>query len=37
MNLKYHTLNYTLYNETAMAKRPENFKINIPLDELYCL
>ena len=37
MNLKYHTLNYTLCNETAMAKRPENYKINIPLDELYCL
>ena len=37
MNLKYHKLNYTLCNETAMAKRPENYKINIPLDELYCL
>ena len=37
MNLKYYKLNYTLCNETAMAKRPENYKINIPLEELYCL
>ena len=37
MNLKYHTLNYTLCNETAMAKRPENYKINTPLNELYCI
>ena len=37
MNLKYYKLNYTLCNETAMSKRPENYKINIPLDELYCL
>ena len=37
MNLKYHTLNYTLCNETAMANRPENYKISIPLDQLYCI
>ena len=37
MNLKYHTLNYTLCNETTMANRPENYKINIPLDQLYCI
>ena len=37
MNLKYHTLNYTLCNETAMANRPKNYKINVPLDELYCI
>ena len=37
MNLKYHTLNYTLCNETSMANRPENYKINISLDELYCI
>ena len=37
MNLKYHTLNYTLCNETTMANRPENYKINVPLDQLYCL
>ena len=37
MNLKYHTLNYSLCNETAMANRPENYKINVPLDELYCI
>ena len=37
MNLKYHKLNYTLCNETEMANRPENHKINVPLDQLYCL
>jgi hypothetical protein len=37
MNLTYHELNYTLCNETAMANRPENYKINIPLDQLYCI
>jgi hypothetical protein len=37
MHLKYYTLNYTLCNETAMANRPENYKINIPLDQLYCI
>ena len=37
MNLKYHTLNYTLCNETSMANRPESYKINVPLDELYCI
>ena len=37
MNLKYHTLNYTLCNETAMANRPESYKISVPLDELYCI
>ena len=37
MNLIYHTLNYTLCNETEMANRPENYKINIPLDQLYCI
>ena len=37
MNLKYHSLNYTLCNETTMADRPENYKINVPLDQLYCI
>ena len=37
MNLKYHKLNYTLCNETTMAKRPDNYKIDIPLNELYCI
>ena len=37
MNLIYHTLNYTLCNETEMANRPENYKINLPLDQLYCI
>jgi hypothetical protein len=37
MNLKYHKLNYTLCNETSMANRPESYKINVPLDKLYCI
>ena len=37
MNLKYHILNYTLCNETKMANRPENYKINVPLDQLFCI
>ena len=37
MNLKYHTLNYTLCNETEMANRPENYKIDVPLDQLFCI
>jgi hypothetical protein len=37
MILKYHLLNYTLCNETEMANKPENYRINVPLNELYCL
>ena len=37
MVLQYHLLNYTLCNETAMANKPENYRINVPLNELYCL
>jgi hypothetical protein len=37
MDLKYHLLNYTLCNETSMANKPENYRINVPLSELYCI
>ena len=37
MNLKYHLLNYTLCNETSMANKPENYRISVPLSELYCI
>ena len=37
MVLKYHLLNYTLCNETAMANKPENYRISVPLSELYCI
>ena len=37
MNLKYHLLNYTLCNETSMAKKPDNYRISVPLSELYCI
>ena len=37
MNLKYHLLSYKLCNETSMAKKPENYKIKVPLSELFCI
>ena len=37
MILKYHLLNYTLCNETTMANKPENYRISVPLSELYCI
>ena len=37
MVLKYHLLNYTLCNETTMANKPENYRISVPLSELYCI
>ena len=37
MDLKYHLLNYTLCNETSMANKPENYRISVPLSELYCI
>lgn len=37
MNLTYHTLNYTLCNETSMANKTEEYKINVPLNELFCI
>ena len=37
MNLKYHLLNYSLCNETSMAEKPDSYKINVPLNELFCI
>ncbi len=37
MNLTYHTLNYKLCNETTMTNRPENYNIDVPLNELFCI
>ena len=37
MNLKYHLLSYKLCNETSMANKPDSFKINVPLNELFCI
>ena len=37
MDLKYHSLNYKLCNETSMAYKPDNYKIDIPLSELFCI
>ena len=37
MELKYHSLNYKLCNETSMANKPNNYKIDVPLNELFCI
>jgi hypothetical protein len=37
MELNYHLLNYKLCNETTMEFRPDNYKINVPLNELFCI
>ena len=37
MDLKYHLLTYKLCNETSMANKPDSFKINVPLNELFCI
>ena len=37
MNLKYNLLNYKLCNETSMVNKPEYYKINIPLNQLFCI
>jgi hypothetical protein len=36
MDLKYHLLKYKLCNETSMINMPYNYKIDIPLNELFC-
>ena len=36
MDLKYHLLEYKLCNETSMRNKPDNYKIDIPLNELFC-
>ena len=37
MNLTYKTLNYKLCNETSMANKTDEYKIDVPLDELFCI
>ena len=37
MELEYHLLNYRLCNETSMANKPDNYKIDVPLNELFCI
>ena len=37
MELNYHLLKYTLCNETTMASKPDNYKIDVPLNELFCI
>ena len=33
----YKLIEYKLCNETSMAKKPEFYQINVPLDKLYCI
>ena len=37
MNLQYHLLNYKLCNETSMINKTNNYIIDVPLNELFCL
>ena len=37
MNLTYRTLSYKLCNETSMANKTDEYKIDVPLDELFCI
>ena len=37
MELNYHLLNYKLCNETSMANKPDNYIIDVPLNELFCI
>ena len=37
MQLQYHLLNYKLCNETSMENKPDNYHIDIPLNELFCI
>ena len=36
MDLKYHYLNYTLCNNTSMVNMTDIYKIDTPLNELFC-
>ena len=36
MDLKAELLNYKFCNETSMAHMPKNYRIDIPLDQLFC-
>ena len=37
MDLTYHTLEYKLCSETSMANKTKEYKIDIPLDECFCI
>ena len=37
MNLTYRTLSYKLCNETSMANKTEEYQIDVPLNELFCI
>jgi hypothetical protein len=37
MNLTYKTLSYKLCNETSMANKTDEYQIDVPLDELFCI
>jgi len=37
MDLKYNLLHYKLCNETSMINKSSNYKIDIPLNELFCI
>ena len=37
MNLTYHTLEYKLCSETSMANKTKEYKIDIPLNEIFCI
>ncbi len=34
---KYHLLNYKLCNETSMVNKTDNYIIDVPLNELFCI
>ena len=37
MDLTYHTLEYKLCSETSMANKTKEYKIDIPLNECFCI
>ena len=37
MNFNYHLLNYKLCNETSMSNKTKNYKIDIKLNQLFCI
>ena len=37
MDLVYHDLKYKLCNETSMANKTDEYKIDIPLNEIFCI
>ena len=37
MDLKYTLLNYKLCNETSIVNRPDSYRIDVPLNQLFCI